>query len=772
MEAVGGGSVQAGPDGSDQEPHDGHKIWSRVDPSVLGYLIGPAALPVVIVLERFGVIATHPLWLWLSVFLAVPVANLAATKAYEQVHTAWRRQCRMAVQAATVTAAIFLTGWGPVLIPAYALGALQTFSLDGSRVWKSALGWSLLGVGTGEVLVLLHIAPSFLDPGDSQSVTVMSTFILCFIVRMAAAIVERREAAEHSLRQSEERFRSLVQHSTDTTLVVAADARITYASPAARFLLDIPPEELVGQDVMSFVHSDDVERAAGQLNAVLQVSAVSPQIEVKMVGRNGRVKDVEAVVTDLLGDPAVDGWVVNMRDISDRKAAEELLVHQAQHDGLTGLPNRTAVLEQADVMLDHCRVRQRRLAVFFIDVDNFKDINDTLGHEAGDEVLECMAKRLAAQLRQGELVGRMGGDEFVVLVESKVSDDAVAAVAQRLRVAVSQPVRVMGEEGPLVQLTISIGVAHGVPDNANELFREADMALYQAKLAGRDAWVSFVPEMRSTALQRLQLQAELATALSEQQFALLFQPIYDLHGGRLAGAEALLRWEHPVHGTVLPAQFIPVLEQSGRIIEVGRWVLDEACRNAAQWWSAGHDIGVTVNASAQQLEDPRFVDDVMDAMARHGAPRGALVVEITESGLIQASETANRNLALLKHHGVRVAIDDFGTGYSSLAYLLQFDVDALKIDRSFVAAMGTSTHAIAVVRAVLQLSKTLELQVIAEGIEDSEQLAQLRSEGCLWGQGTLFSRPVPPWVIHELLGRAGEETQVHLRSEPRSDMFI
>jgi len=423
-------------------------------------------------------------------------------------------------------------------------------------------------------------------------------------------------------------------------------------------------------------------------------------------------------------------------------------------------------------MLASCRASHRRLAVFFLDIDNFKDINDTIGHEAGDEVLESMAKRLAVQLRDGEVIGRMGGDEFVVLVESKVSDDAIAAVAKRLRAAAARPVRVMGEDGPLVHLTVSIGVAQGLPDNANELFREADMALYQAKVAGRDAWVSFVPEMRASALQRLQLQSELATAHSDGQFALLFQPIFDLHGGRLAGAEALLRWEHPARGTVTPDQFIAALEQSGRIIEVGRWVLDEACRSAATWWAGGHEIDISVNASAQQLEDPKFVDDVSNAMERHGVPRQALVIEITESGLIQATETANRNLAMLKARGVRVAIDDFGTGYSSLAYLLQFDVDALKIDRSFVAAMATSTHATAVVRAVLQLSKTLGLQVVAEGIEESEQLAQLRAEGCVWGQGMLFSRPVPAAMIGEMLARPVDGSDAKSLVELRSDIFI
>ncbi len=773
MEATHAGLDQAGTPQEGEQPWDGGGSGRhRVDPAVLGYLMAPAGLPVIVVLEQVGVVAWHGLWFWLGLFLLSTVANLSANRACEHMWSPARSQVRMAVQAGTITAVIYATGWGPVLIPAYSVGALQTFSQEGSRVWRWSLIWGVVGAAVGQIFLASGLAPSFLSLRNAQAVAVMSTFILCFIVRIAAVIVERREFAERSLRESEERFRSLVQHSTDTTLVVAANSRITYASPAARDLLEMSPEEIVGQDVMGFVHPDDAERVATQLAGDLEMSDVSRQVEVKLIGGKGRVRNVEAVVTDLLEEPAVSGWVVNMRDISDRKTAEALLVHQAEHDGLTGLPNRNAVLDRADVMLARCHASRRRLAVFFLDVDNFKDINDTLGHEAGDEVLEAIATRLAAQLRGGEVIGRMGGDEFVVLIESEVSDDSIAAVAKRLRAAAARPVRVFGEEGPLVHLTISIGVTHGLPDNANELFREADMALYQAKLAGRDAWVSFAPEMRSSALQRLQLQAELATAQSEGQFTLLFQPIYEIHRGQLAGVEALLRWEHPVQGTLTPDHFIGVLEQSGRIIEVGRWVLDEACRSAARWWSAGHEIGITVNASAQQLEDPTFVDDVSDAMARHGVPRSALVIEITESGLIQATETANRSLAVLKERGVRVAIDDFGTGYSSLAYLLQFDVDVLKIDRSFVAAMATSNHATAVVRAVLQLSKTLDLQVVAEGIEESEQLAQLRAEGCLWGQGTLFSRPVTAAMISEMLARPSGGRDVRSHAELPSDIFI
>jgi EAL domain-containing protein (putative c-di-GMP-specific phosphodiesterase class I) len=311
----------------------------------------------------------------------------------------------------------------------------------------------------------------------------------------------------------------------------------------------------------------------------------------------------------------------------------------------------------------------------------------------------------------------------------------------------------------LVEVTVSIGVAQGVRDSANELIRDADIALYQAKLAGRDRWVSFAPEMKVTALRNLQLRSELDAAIENGEFFLLYQPLFDLSHDEMNGVEALIRWEHPTQGVISPDQFIPVLEQTGRIIEVGRWVLDEACHQGALWCSQGHHVGVAVNASARQLEDPNFSEDVTRALTRWGFPPWLLVVEITETSLMHASEMASRHLTNLREYGVRVAIDDFGTGYSSLSYLLEFSVDALKVDRSFVGAIGTSPHAAAVVRTVMQLGNALNLEVIAEGIENLEQLEFLRAEGCTWGQGFLLSRPIAASEIENMLDHPRERAQ-------------
>jgi diguanylate cyclase (GGDEF)-like protein/PAS domain S-box-containing protein len=734
----------------------------QIEPALFTFLIVPPSFALVLILQHFQLIAIHSIALWIAVFLGVVAVNRLAQVAYRRNRNMFCQQLLLAANAASVTAVIYLTGWGPVLIAAYLFGVLDIISTNGSRIWKWTVAWSLLGIAIGQTLIGISWAPSMLSQGDAQAVGVMSAFVLCFIVRMAAVIAEHRDLAEASLRSSEQslrhserRFRSLVQYSKDTTLVVDPAGRITYASPAAEALFDTPIEELQGMELMKFFSAEDADRTRRAIATYVPQTGPAAPLEFQVIGTTGRVRDVEAVVTDLRSEAAVGGWVVNVRDITDRTAAEALLVHQAQHDALTGLPNRIVILQQADRMLARSAEAEGEPSIFFIDLDNFKDVNDGHGHEVGDEVLRVIAQRLSAHLRSGETIGRMGGDEFVVLSESTNTESA-ASIAKRLGKALADPIRVLGNDGPLLHVTVSIGIAQGLRESANELLRDADIALYQAKLAGRDCWVSFVPEMKSTALRNLQLRSELDAAIEENQFHLLYQPLFDLREDKIGGVEALIRWEHPTQGVVSPDQFIPVLEQTGRIIEVGRWVLDEACRQGAIWCSQGHQIGVAVNSSARQLEDPAFFDDVRAALSKWAFPPHLLVIEITETSLMHASDLANRHLTGLKQHGVRVAIDDFGTGYSSLSYLLEFSVDALKVDQSFVGAISTSPHAAALVRAVMQLGKALDLDVIAEGIEDPEQLRFLRSEGCHWGQGFLLSRPVDPSVVENMLDSGRE----------------
>jgi diguanylate cyclase (GGDEF)-like protein len=441
----------------------------------------------------------------------------------------------------------------------------------------------------------------------------------------------------------------------------------------------------------------------------------------------------------------------NLRDITDRKVAEAKLEHQALHDPLTGLPNRTLIIDRAEQMLARARRAQHEAAALFVDLDNFKDINDTLGHEAGDRILQAVAERFQGLLRGSDTVGRLGGDEFVVLAEGISLAAGPELLAERIQHVLKQPFRLAGYEGSPLTVAASIGIATGDRNSAQELLRDADIALYRAKASGKNCAALFEPDMKSAVLDRLGLTMDLRAALEADQYFLVYQPVFDLDNVTVCGVEALIRWRHPTRGVVSPTDFVPMLEETGMIVEVGRWVLQEACLQAATWQQRGYRLTMSVNVSARQLENDGFLHDVRSALIVSGVEPASLVIEITETAIIRDAEAARGRLHELKELGVLVAIDDFGTGYSSLAYLRQFPVDALKIDRSFVAAMGESPESAALVHALVDLGRTLGLETLAEGIEDHAQLEALRNEHCLRGQGFLLSRPAEPEELEKLL---------------------
>ncbi len=731
----------------------------RTDPRLLAYAVGPPALGVILVLEHLGLLAEQPTWAWVLLFVAVPVSALVV----ESLPASWpeplRRHAQLAVHAAAVTAVIYLTGWGPELVGAFVFTALNALSRFGARAWKAATLWSLAGIAVGQLFVGAGWAVTMVPEAHAQAIALMGAFVVCFVVFLAAAALYKTERAEEALQRSERRFRSLVQNSTDVTFVVGRDGLVTYVSPAVRELAGLAPAEVVGKEALYIVHPDDRARVASELTASLQEAPVTEPVQFRVLRPSGDCRQAEAVVTDLRHEPAVAGHVVNLRDITERKAAEAMLLHQARHDPLTGLPNRVVILERAQAMLERARRGGNPVTALFLDLDNFKDINDTLGHEVGDQVLRQAATRFSTHLGAGMVIGRMGGDEFVVLAEGLAPENGPELLAGRVRSALEEPLDVPGLDGhPPLAVSISVGLAVGTQEAPEDLLREADIALYQAKLAGRDRTVRFVPEMKLAVLDNLRLRADLRAALQERQFFVLFQPVLDLTTLEVIGAEALLRWRHPSRGLVDPERFVAALEETGQIVPVGHWVLDQAVAQVAAWHRQGLDLSVAVNVSARQLEVEDFTDLVADTLARHDLAADSLVIEITESTLMRHLGPSLHRIEELKQLGVQVAIDDFGTGYSSLAYLLQFPVDQLKIDRSFVAAMGATEHSIMLVRTLLQLGHNLGLEVLAEGIESASQLAWLRAQGCERGQGYLFSPPVPSTRLEVLLRRAEART--------------
>jgi diguanylate cyclase (GGDEF)-like protein len=434
---------------------------------------------------------------------------------------------------------------------------------------------------------------------------------------------------------------------------------------------------------------------------------------------------------------------------SERQRAEEELARRQQelaflatHDALTGLPNRTLILDRVEQLLRRARREHTPVAALFIDLDNFKAINDSLGHAAGDELLQAVAARLNAVVRESDAVGRLGGDEFVVIASEVSMAAGPELIAERLLEALDKPFKLTAAARTPLTVSASIGVASGDRASAGELLRDADVAMYQAKWDGRHGYRLFECGMQTAVHTRMELEMDLRVALEKDEFFLVYQPTFNLDDMTATGMEALIRWDSPTRGVVQPDNFIPLLEETGLIVEVGGWVLLEACRQGVRWHEAGYPIGIAVNVSARQLDRDAFIADVESALRETGLNASSLTIEITETTLMRDIEQTAMRLAAIKQLGVRIAIDDFGTGYSSMAHLQHFPVDALKIDRSFVAQMAHNQEGETILQTLVQLGKALSIETLAEGIEQEHELSVLRGERCDHGQGFLFARPL------------------------------
>ncbi|MFI4993818.1 MAG: putative bifunctional diguanylate cyclase/phosphodiesterase [Solirubrobacterales bacterium] len=421
---------------------------------------------------------------------------------------------------------------------------------------------------------------------------------------------------------------------------------------------------------------------------------------------------------------------------------EEELSFMATHDSLTKLPNRTLILDRVEQMLARSRRSQTPVAALFIDLDNFKSINDTLGHGTGDELLRAVTARLGGVIREADGLGRLGGDEFVVISEELSLAAGPELVAERLLDALQQPFKLGADKETQLTVTASIGIAAGDHTSAEELLRNADIAMYRAKWDGKNRYVVFETGMQDAVQSRMELEMDLREALENEEFLLAYQPTINLSDMTPTGVEALIRWKHPVRGVVQPDDFIPLLEETGMIVDVGKWVLEEACTQGAAWRAAGYEIGMAVNVSGRQLDTDQLVADIEGALSHSGLEPSALTIEITETTLMRNVEETARRLAAIKELGVRIAIDDFGTGYSSLAHLQRFPVDALKIDRSFISGLTHNEEGETLMHTLVQLGKALSIETFAEGIEQQQELSLLRAQDCDSGQGFLFARPL------------------------------
>jgi diguanylate cyclase (GGDEF)-like protein/PAS domain S-box-containing protein len=557
--------------------------------------------------------------------------------------------------------------------------------------------------------------------------------------------------------RSEERFRSLVQNASDATLILDPEWRITYVSPASERVWGHKAEMLEGASVLELVHKDDRAAAEGFLNDAAQLLGTNLTTELRLRHVEGSWREFEVIANNLTHQPAVAGIVLTSRDITERKAFERDLQHLAFHDALTGLPNRALLTDRLERALARADRQFRSVAVLFIDLDNFKLINDGLGHGAGDRLLVAFAERLKACIRAEDTAARLGGDEFVVLLEDvhdrQEATDLAERIADALRSAVS-----LGDREVMVSASIGVAVSTPRHDRTESVLRNADLALYRAKAAGKARWAVFEPNMEHEAVERLELETDLRKALGTSELRLVYQPIVSLVDGQILEVEALIRWQHPTRGPISPVKFIPIAEESGLIEAIGLWVLQQACHQAAQWQqhtSTGRPLVMSVNLSSRQFQDPRLVEQVRRVLDEAGLPPSALKLEITEGVLMQDVDATAARMRTLTDIGVRLAIDDFGTGYSSLSYLQRLPVETLKIDRSFVVGLGGSDpQAAAIVRGIVAMAKALRMSVTAEGIETAAQEAQLREIGCDRGQGYLFARPLPATELGRMLDPA------------------
>jgi diguanylate cyclase (GGDEF)-like protein/PAS domain S-box-containing protein len=568
-------------------------------------------------------------------------------------------------------------------------------------------------------------------------------------------------AADLHRRQSEARFRSLVAHSSDLITVIDAHGTVTYQSPSIERVLGYRVSEVEGSDFALLLSKSDRPRlaqiVAGVGEAYVGGGSETHVIECSLKHRDGTWLQFEVQHTDLLQDEHVRGIVLNSRDVSERKAFEDQLAHQAFHDPVTRLANRALFADR----VQHSIMRSIRagsaIGVMFIDLDDFKTVNDSLGHAAGDTVLQEVARRLQGAVRPADTVARFGGDEFAVLLDGIKDSEEAADVAGRVLATLELQYEVDGRQVyPRASVGICLAGHELGASDAEELLRNADVAMYMAKRDSKGGYRVFEQTMHERVVERLELQTELQRALELNQLEIHYQPVVRLDGRADYGVEALLRWMHPTRGTIPPLQFVPLAEETGLIVAIGRWVLQEACRQGVVLharFPRTPPLTMSVNLSVKQLQSETIVDDVRDALEASGLPPSALVLEITETVMMADTDVAVQRLNELKSLGVLLAMDDFGTGYSSLSYLSRFPIDILKMDRSFLSSEHEESGLVA---AIIALGNSLTLNVVAEGIEQPEQIASLRDLGCELGQGFLFAKPMNQDALDEYLG-GGEE---------------
>ncbi len=556
------------------------------------------------------------------------------------------------------------------------------------------------------------------------------------------------------LAKSENKWRSLIQNSSDMITLLAQDGMVQYESPSIKKIVGFLPEELVGKNIFEYIHPHDIPGVMSAFGAVVQEPGCSTTVEFRFQHKNGDWCYLEATGQSLVNEPSVGSVVINSRDITERRLAEEKLHYHAMYDSLTHLPNRHHLLKKLEQVLAYAQQDQNyHFAVLFLDVDRFKVINDSLGHSTGDQLLIAMSRRLETCVRSQDIIARLGGDEFIIILTDLQAEEVAIQTAERVAKSLSQPYQFYETE---MYSSVSIGIVLSTTkyQDSEDLLRNADIALYRAKAIGRGCHVVFDTAMHAQVLDSLQLENDLRQAIKHQEFFLVYQPIFELRTNRLEGFEALIRWNCPKRGIVLPSQFILIAEETGLIVPIGSWVLAEVCKQLHDWKKLGpfcDSLKISVNCSAKQFFQPDFVEKISQSLAENQLHVSDLKIEITESVLLDNTAQVTSIFSSLDALGVHLCMDDFGTGYSSLSYLHRFPIKSLKIDRSFIKNMLLGKKHSEIIKAILTMSVELGIDVVAEGIDTQSLLAHLTSLNCKYGQGYQLGKPMLPEAAFELI---------------------
>jgi diguanylate cyclase (GGDEF)-like protein/PAS domain S-box-containing protein len=758
------------------------------NPDVLVLIVASAVLFLLVVVRMAGLVRQEARVVSRERALRGAGVELVAAAGHDQVATAAISAVHRLL-GAEPPVRLVLIAQNQAVVEASSDGATGGVVGDGTRDWLSN--------GSGSLRVLHSDPPAYVR-GDLRLPEGQTTMVAPLTVRgdvRGALVVSSPESVTRDLvealgalatqvslavegaslaadlhrRQGEARFRSLVAHASDLITVLDGEGLVTYQSPSIERVLGYRSHEIEGRRFDRLLVESDRPLLAQLISVDGPGEAEGHTIECSVLHRDGTPLTFEVQHTDLLHDEHVLGIVLNSRDVSERKAFEEQLAHQAFHDPVTKLANRALFSDR----VEHALMRSTRgipeIAVMFIDLDDFKTVNDSLGHTAGDEVLQEVGRRLKIAVRPTDTVARFGGDEFAVLLDGVDGSADAADAASRILRALELPIEIDGKN---VVPRASVGICLVGEDletpEATELLRNADVAMYMAKRDSKGSYRVFEPTMHERVVERLELRSDLQHALSLNQLELHYQPVVRLSGREILGVEALVRWNHPTRGLIPPVQFIPVAEETGLIIPMGRWILETACHEGVRLqerFTRDEPLTMSVNLSVRQLQSETLVADVRSALSLTGLPASSLVLEITESLMLTDTEFAMQQLHDLKRLGIRLAMDDFGTGYSSLSYLSRFPVDILKMDRSFVGSEDNE----ALTSAIIALGTSLSLEVVAEGIELAEQANSLEELGCELGQGYLFARPMDAAALSSFLALADESPQESIESPSASN---